>query len=446
MTDWDVILAPEDDDDQDDQDDQENDAIDGVYFGDGGDNDSFGTPGSSEKNNDNAENNTEYPKFMGNEPQSFNPRMISNDLYDSNENANLEKRKIQNQQHNQQPNKAYRPPQAQSGYSNLPNTYSSRKIHDSPEIPAYKNSKRRGRSRGPRGGHHMTSDSDSPTSFIASDLLKEGGFDENTYIDFHDAALQQRAELGIGKSNEMKSLFYFWCYYLRGHFDQSMYDEFLDFARQDASENSHYGIECYFRLCSYGLEQRWDPQVFAQFQDEALVDYKRGSTYGIEKVKGFLENHKYNFEIKPTPEMEATLAKFPTFESFKQDKNNHPNNQNNHQPRNRKTQFEDTHITEASSIPKQTFLGSNITLGGSFKQNTNSPSNSNNYQSGGSRRRGGATNNPPNNFNRHRGGGNQNRKQQFRHKNDEPREWTFGKMQPSSAPKPNNMNLDNQNH
>lgn len=435
MSDWDILAPVENGDNQDDQ---ENDDNDGVYFADGGaDNDSFGTPGSSgplngDKNNDNIGDNSTYSKYVGNEAQSFNPRIYDqskhNDFFDNSghESVGNQIEKNQTQQQDQVIHK-YQPPQASSNYyKDLPNSYTCRKIHES-ETPGYKSNKRRGRSRGPRGGRHMTSDSDSAMSSVPHELLEEG-FDEKIYVDFHDAALQQRAELGIGKSKEMNSLYYFWCFYLRGHFDQSMYDEFLELARQDASGNSHYGIECYFRLCSYGLEQRWDPQVFDQFQDEALVDYRRGSTYGIEKIKGFLENHKYKFEIKPTSEMNAVLEKYPTFESFKQENNNGANNQ-----KPRKIQFDNSRINESRSIPKHSF-----TLGGNYQPNTNNSNNNNNNNNRsrrGSNPRGGAANNSPNNFNR-RG------RQQYRHMNDEPREWTFGRTQPSSAPKPDNMNLN----
>lgn len=444
MSDWD-ILAPVDDGEN--QGDQENDGDDGVFFGDGGDNDSFDNPdGSSQAqaDHDDVEYNSGYSNFMGNEAQSFNPRMCDHskqkDLFGSPSNGYVDgKVQFQTQQQKEwqpQQSKPYQPPQGRSNvYKDMPNSYTSRKIHDSPEFAACKTSKRRGRSRGPRGGgHRMMSDSDSAMSYVPHELLEEG-FDERVYIEFHDAALQQRAELGIGKSAEMNSLFYFWCYYLRGHFDQSMYDEFLEIARQDASQNSHYGIECYFRLCSYGLEQRWDPQVFAQFQDEALVDYRKGSTYGLEKVKGFLDNQKYDFEIKPTPEMEAALSKFPTIESFKQSRNNN-NNQSAHYPRDRKPQFDDSRVTEARSIPKQRFMNSNPNEGNWLQ----SPNN-NNRQRRGSNQRGGRDSN----FSRQRGG-NQNRNKQYRHKNDEPHEWTFGRMQPSSAPKPDNMNINDPNH
>ena len=151
---------------------------------------------------------------------------------------------------------------------------------------------------------------------ISHELLQPGKFVQAKYDKFHAIAIGERAASGIGLSAEMNSLYYFWCYYLRDNFNEEMYKEFLSFAKADIQADSHYGIECYFRMCSYGLEKRWDEKVYKDFENEALEDYKRGSKYGLGKVKGFLDNQKIGIEIPVSPEMKQLLNQFPTFESF----------------------------------------------------------------------------------------------------------------------------------
>lgn len=212
-----------------------------------------------------------------------------------------------------------------------------------PEIQAKPNTRRNRRSsmnksRDKRNIVSVSGDSGSHRYFdhISHDLLQEGHFVQSKYDKFRSIALSERTSAGPGRSSEMNSLYYFWCYYLREHFNQEMYQEFLQLAKLDVTHGSHYGIECYFRLCSYGLETRWDEAVFKEFEKEALIDYSKGSTYGIEKMKGFLANQKLGIEIPVSQEMNDVLEKFPTFESFKNgnEKPQQHNKQRNRKPRN----------------------------------------------------------------------------------------------------------------
>lgn len=153
---------------------------------------------------------------------------------------------------------------------------------------------------------------------ISHQLMEDGQFVQAKYDSFHDQAINERATLGIGNSAEMNSLYCFWCFYLREHFDQSMYDEFLRLSREDVAGGSHYGIECYFRFCSYGLEIRWDEKIFHEFENEAMEDHRRKCNYGLEKLQAFRVNQKHDFPIPFNPDIIAILNKYPTMKSFRE--------------------------------------------------------------------------------------------------------------------------------
>ncbi|OHT08117.1 hypothetical protein TRFO_23481 [Tritrichomonas foetus] len=443
MSDWD-ILAPVDNGTAQDEQDFENEGNDGVFFADGGgDNDSFGVGDNIEDDNAADGYGDDFPK---NEAQSFNPRMAG-DHFKRRDFFRHHGDFDDQQQQQQQFRSVIRPQETKSNpYRDMSHSYTDRKIHDAPVDTFNPKPYKSRRGSNYRGRRRDMSDSDSANAAVPHDLL-EGGFDEARYIEFHDAACDQRAQLGIGNSPEMNSLYYFWCYYLREHFDQMMYDEFLETARQDIAGGSHYGIECYFRLCSYGLEQRWDEEVFKQFQDEALADFRRGSTYGLEKVKSFLVHNKYNFPMPVSPEMNTTLEKFPTLESFKfssspnkKSPKQSSNNSNNNRVRGRNFN-EEYSVTESRSIPKNNFmLGNNQSPTQPQQQrrnrNNNNQANNNDGDNQNRRSRGGNNNNNnQRNRNQNRGGrGGQNAARNLNFRNDEPQGWTFGKMQPSSAP------------
>ncbi|EAX93541.1 hypothetical protein TVAG_203320 [Trichomonas vaginalis G3] len=167
---------------------------------------------------------------------------------------------------------------------------------------------------------------------ISHQLMEDGQFVQGKYDVFHDQAINERASLGIGNSAEMNSLYCFWCFYLREHYDEDMYHEFLRLAREDVAGGSHYGIECYFRFCSYGLEIRWDEKVFKDFENEAMEDHRRKSNYGLEKLQAFRVNQKHSFPIPFDPEIIKILDQYPTMKSFREQ----PKSQNSAKPKREK--------------------------------------------------------------------------------------------------------------
>ncbi|PIK45846.1 putative la-related protein 1B [Apostichopus japonicus] len=122
------------------------------------------------------------------------------------------------------------------------------------------------------------------------ELLKENNFTQQAYHKFHHKCLKERKKLGVGKSQEMNTLFRF------GHSSSGltstrrMYQEFRNLALEDSKHGYRYGFRMSLQILQlragekvpYGYLQRLPDRDIARLQCKSVV--RLGEILGLLEV------------------------------------------------------------------------------------------------------------------------------------------------------------------